>query len=79
MPLDKPTLQSALEVAFGRDQVSDATAKANIVSMADAIATAIDTFVKSGEVIVTSNGVTGSGPPGGPLPISGLNGTGNVI
>ena len=31
MALDKSSLQSSLETAFGKDDVADATAKANIV------------------------------------------------
>lgn len=53
MPLDKSTLTSALETAFGANDVSDASAKSNIQSMAAAVADAIDVFVKSGDVNTT--------------------------
>ena len=78
MPLDLPSLKIALENAFGVTQVGDVTVQANIRNMADQVATAIDTYVRSGEVVVTSNGATGTGTPGGPLPIAGLPGTGSV-
>lgn len=70
MPLDLPTLKTALENAFGAPAVSDATAKANIIAMADTIATAIDTYVKSGLVIVT---IPSTSPPGTPS-----SGTGTI-
>jgi len=63
MALDLADLKTALESAFGVDQVSDATAKANIKSMADAVATAIDVYVKTGTVIVTIPVTSSPGSP----------------
>lgn len=61
MSLDLATLKSSLETAFGVNVVTDPTAKANIQSMADAIATAIDTYVKTGTVNTNVTITTGPG------------------
>jgi len=64
MALDKATLITDLETAFGKDQVSDATAKANITVMATAVADAVDVFVKSGTVnttVTTPDTINGTG------------------
>lgn len=73
MALDLSSLKTALEGAFGMSDATDPTAQANIKTMADTIAIAIDTFVKSGTVTVVSNGSDSNGDS-----ISGLPGTGSV-
>jgi len=63
MALDLASLKTALENAFGVNQVSDTTSKANIQAMADTIATAIDTYVKTGLVTVTIPVTSAPGTP----------------
>ena len=64
MALDKPTLASSLATAMGKGSVTGGTApeitaaEAGIQAVADAMATAIDTFVKSGTVNTTVSAVT---------------------
>jgi hypothetical protein len=60
MSLDKASLKTALEAAFGASQVSDAAAKASIKQMAQDVADAVDTFVKSGTVNIPSTGAPGT-------------------
>jgi len=79
MPLDKASLTASIKVLFGANETGlDAAAKANIEQMSSDLADAIDTFVKSGLVTVSSNGATLVGTPGGPLTITALPGTGSV-
>lgn len=74
MPLDLPGLKTALENAFlqGASSLPD-PAKSDIINMADTIATAIDTYVKTGTVTtvdtITTAGLatTISGTPGSPV------------
>lgn len=66
--LDTSTLISTLTNIF-----SDVNSNSTPASKAQAIANAIDTFVKSGTV--TSNGVTSAAVPGAPSTITNLIGT----
>jgi len=69
MPLDKPTLKTALENALGIGQLSagDAStvaAKASLQQVASDMADAIDSFVRSGlvsTVVVTPDTINGTG------------------
>lgn len=61
MALDKASLKSALEIAFGANDVADPTSKSNIQNMAQLVADAVDTFVKSGTVNTTDTITTGPG------------------
>jgi len=74
MPLSAalPGLKVALAAALGKDDVSDATAKANIQSMADDVADAIHAYATSG--LVTSTGATLAHTAGAPASIVGLPG-----
>lgn len=76
MALDKAALKSAIKSGFEAAQTQqDKDAAAN--SIADAIANAIDAFVKSGAVNFTAGAVTGTcGGPGAPLTVGAAsNGT----
>jgi hypothetical protein len=64
--LDKTSLTASLKTIFGASVSGlDATAKANIEQMATDMATAIDTFVKTGTVAVSVASVSGVLPGGG--------------
>lgn len=65
MALDKAGLKSALEIAFGAPDVADPTSKSNIQTMAQAVADAVDTFVKSGTVNTTVT-IPSTSAPGSP-------------
>lgn len=65
MALDKAGLATALAAAFGVSAVSDPTTKANVQSMCNQIADAVDTFVKSGTVTTVVT-IPSTGSPGGP-------------
>lgn len=66
MALDKPTLKTALEVAFGANTVGlNPAYQASIQAMAQQVADAIDTFVKSG-IVNTVDTIPVTSTPGTP-------------
>jgi len=64
MPLDKASLTTALETAFGANETTGAS-KTSIEQMAADVADAVDTFVKSGTVgtVVTIPVTSAPGTP----------------
>ena len=80
MALDKSTLQSALysnlKTIF--EDLSSKSADDAAIAMAQAMADAIDIYVKTGSVTFTAGTITGACPPlGGPL--TGGTGAGGTI
>jgi len=73
MPLNKTALAAALTTIF-----EDLDTSATATQKASDIADAIDDYVKTGLVTVSTTGATLIGTPGGPLTISAQPGTGSI-
>jgi len=76
------SLQTQLQTQFP-EALTDPTSAANQIKLANAISAAVApdtiTHIQSNALVTTIvNGATLSGPPGGPLPIVGIPGTGTV-
>jgi len=60
MPLNQPTLKQAIEAAFLEARKKESQPEQAIGALADAIALAIDTYVKAGVVNSTGTCPTGA-------------------
>lgn len=78
MAMDAAILKTAIETELTAQGFSLANAP-YVSKLADAIATAVVNHIVTNAVVNTTvTGVTGVGPPGGPLPITAQPGVGGI-